>query len=799
MLPGGPPGHRTRASRGVMIFSAPKLRTDLTVREQQTPDGRFFVVKEPLSGNFFRLREAEHFVAQQLDGETPIEVVRQRTERQFATTLPAGTLNAFVTTLKAAGLLQSEAAPATQPTGGRRRILGNPLYLRFKLFDPDRLFTRLGPRLRPCFTPQFVVLSAALILLAIGTAAANWHAIILDLSRLYRISTIWLVLAVSFLVVSAHEFAHGLTCKHFGGAVHEIGFMLIYLQPALYCNVSDAWLFPKTSTRLWVGVSGPYFELVIWALATLLWRVTDGETWINYLALIVMATSGIKTCFNLNPLIKLDGYYLLSDYLEIPNLRARSFRYVGTLITRLLGSARRTEEEDVSPRERRIYLVYGVAGLVGSLSLLGYVGYLASASGYLGAGRASLLAVLLSACIVVMKIRRRFRRLFGGSSAASDPGDFDDSEGAETPGPSEPAGVGRTDGIPWRRRLVWTALTAAGALLLLVPRELRIPAAVDVLPSRNADVRSAVEGIIEKVYVDEGDRVSAGDVIARLSDKDTLTELEKTKADIKDAQAKLTMLEAGPNPEDVEVAKAAVSKAAGQLTFAESRLARFRTLFAEGLVARAELEDKQESATWAANDLAEAKRKLSALLNSIRPEQIEEAKAQSERLQTQRRYLEDQLRLLTVVSPVTGVVATPSRQLRELAGQLVRKGDLVAKVYEMNTVTAQLVVSEKDIADVRVGQGVDLKVRAYPDETFHGTVTAIATSAEGSAGQPQATGNVASADKTLLVTTEIDNRSHLLKPEMTGQAKIFCGRREGADLFMRSLARTFKVEFWGWW
>src|SRR5439155_836515 len=142
--------------------------------------------------------------------------------------------------------------------------------------------------------------------------------------------------------------------------------------------------------------------------------------------------------------------------------------------------------------------------------------------------------------------------------------------------------------------------------------------------------------IIEKVYVDEGDRVSAGDVIARLSDKDTLTELEKTKADIKDAQAKLTMLEAGPNPEDVEVAKATVSKAAGQLTFAESRLARFRTLFAEGLVARAELEDKQESATWAANDLAEAKRKLSALLNSIRPEHIEEASAQHERRRQRR-------------------------------------------------------------------------------------------------------------------------------------------------------------------
>src|SRR5213592_774476 len=630
MLPGGPPGHRTRASRGVMISSAPKLRTDLTVREQQTPDGRFFVVKEPLSGNFFRLREAEHFVAQQLDGEPPIEVVRQRTERQFATTLPAGTLNAFVTTLKAAGLLQSEAALATQPTGGRRRILGNPLSLRCKLFDPDRLFTRLGPRLRPCFTPQFVVLSAALILLAIGTAAANWHAIILDLSRLYRISTIWLVLAVSFPVVSAHEFAHGLTCKHFGGAVHEIGFMLIYLQPALYCNVSDAWLFPKTSTRLWVGVSGPYFELVIWALATLLWRVTDGETWINYLALIVMATSGIKTCFNLNPLIKLDGYYLLSDYLEIPNLRARSFRHVGTLIMRLFGSARRTEEE-VAPRERRIYLIYGVAALAGSLSLLGYIGYLATASGYLAPGRGSAIAVLLSACIVVMKVRRRFRRLFGRSSAAPDPDDFDDSEETPTPGSSEPAPGGSTDGSPRRRRLAWTALTATGALLFLVPRELRIPAAVDVLPSQNADVRSAVEGIIEKVYVDEGDHVRAGDVIARLSAKDTLAELGKTKADLRDARAKLAMLEAGPNPGDVEVAKAAVSRAADQLRYAQSRLARFRSLFADGLVARAELEDKEESTTSAANDLAEAKRKLSALLSSIRPEQIEEAKAQIQR------------------------------------------------------------------------------------------------------------------------------------------------------------------------
>src|SRR5881396_1319307 len=97
-----------------MTSSAPKLRTDLTVREQQTPDGRSFVVKEPVSGNFFRLREAEHFVARQLDGETPIEVVRRRAERQFATTLPAGTLNAFITSLKAQAASGKPALPPLQ-------------------------------------------------------------------------------------------------------------------------------------------------------------------------------------------------------------------------------------------------------------------------------------------------------------------------------------------------------------------------------------------------------------------------------------------------------------------------------------------------------------------------------------------------------------------------------------------------------------------------------------------------------------------------------------------------------------
>src|SRR5207253_2096815 len=287
-------------------------------------------------------------------------------------------------------------------------------------------------KVRFFFTPLFLVLSAAIILGAVYVAFANWEDAVQNVSRLFQYSAIPLILLVVFLVITAHEFAHGLTCKHFGGEVHELGFFLIYFQPALYCNVSDAWLFPEKSKRLWVGFAGPYFELFLWALATLAWRLTDMETWINYVALIVMTASGVKTLFNFNPLIKLDGYYLLSDYLEIPNLRRKSFRYVGQLIKRLFGFAPPTAEE-VSPRTRRIYLMYGLVATVSSFSLLAYV--LVSAANYAIEGRQPA-AVLLSFGLLGLKLRRRFRRLFGKTSNNSDPADDgDDFEISNTASP----------------------------------------------------------------------------------------------------------------------------------------------------------------------------------------------------------------------------------------------------------------------------------------------------------------------------------------------------------------------------
>src|SRR5207237_138067 len=300
------------------------------------------------------------------DGEPRGGTSRQRTEARFGGALAPERLAACLRRLAKAGLRENAAAPGSARRD--RRIRGSLLYLRFKVADPNRLFDRLARALRVCYTPHCCVLCATLIAGAVGTAVANWSDITQDLSRLYRLEAIPPFLAITFIAASAHEFAHGVTCKHFGGEVHELGFMLIYLQPAFYCNVSDAWLFPEKSKRLWVGFAGPYFELTLWALAVFTWRLTDVDIWANYVALIVMAGSGVKTLLNFSPLLKLDGYYLLSDYLDAPNLRRRSFRYMGNLMRRLWGGVTSPIAE-VTPRERRMYLAYG---LVAALPALGF-------------------------------------------------------------------------------------------------------------------------------------------------------------------------------------------------------------------------------------------------------------------------------------------------------------------------------------------------------------------------------------------------------------------------------------------
>lgn len=744
-----------------------KLRSDLVFSQQGGPEKPAYVIKDPAAGRFFRFGQLEHFIAQQLDGTITPEELQRRVQEAFGSSISTTTLEQFVERLRGLGLL-TDARAAVEPRRSKR-IGGDIFYIRFKAFDPDRFFSWLVGKIHFLFTPSFVATSALLIVFALGLTLTNWGEISREFLNLLQVESLLLAWFVMLGVITLHEFAHGLTCKHFGGHVHELGFLLLYFQPAFYCNVSDAWLFPEKSKRLWVTFAGAYFETFLWAISMIVWRVTDFDTTLNHLALVVSATSAIRSLFNLNPLIKLDGYYLLSDWLAIPNLRQKAFSYLNS---RALHWAPKTSSwlEQTTPRERRIFLVYGL--LAGGYTIWFLELVLSSLGNYLttryeawGFAAFTILVLSIFRYPMAHSLTRARSALVSADGKA-------------------------------RVRLVgkwFIALGLAGAFftgLYFWPLPLQVSGTFSILPARNAEVVAQVEGFVVEVPHDEGDVVHCEDVIARLNDRDVKADLDKLTAEIAEKQANLELLKAGARLEELELAKTTIGKAEERLKYARDVLEMDRALFKNSLLSKRELDLSEEASVVRQKELQEANDRHHLLLAGARPEEIAAMESGLNRLQSQQQYLQAQLKLLTVTSPVVGVIAT--HRLKEITGRHVKKGDLLAAVHELQTVTAEITVSEKDICDVKVGQKVVLKARALPRTSFEGTVTSIAPVATVADQNSQ-------AGPTVLVMTQLENSSLLLRPAMSGRAKIYCGERNALELLLRRLVRYFRVEFWSWW
>ena len=750
-----------------MSATFPRLRSDLIVSRQETPGGVVFVVKDPTVGRFVRFKEPEYFIARQFDGQTPLEEVRRRGETELGGSLSDATVRQFAGKLLNLGLLENDIEAQHEISSRRApgKFRGNVFYLRFKVFDPDKLFEKLLPRVRFAFTRQFAWFSLGIILLAALVTVLSWPEIHRSLPRLYRVESLVLAWLTFVSIVVGHEFSHGLTCKYFGGRVHEVGMLLIFLQPGMYCNVSDAWLFPEKSKRLLVTLAGAWFEIFCWAVATLVWRVTDPATLLNYLAMVVATTLGIKSLFNLNPLIKLDGYYLLSDYLEIPNLRRNAFTHMARSWKRRGSEA--SERAAVGPRERRIYWLYGLLAGTYSTWLLSFL--LLALGGFL-MRRYQSWGFIAFGLFLTLFFRSPLRK--GGRFLAS----------LCTP----KQGILR---VVKRFLKIAVVLGVIGTALYFIPAQLKVSGEFRILPIHNADVRADVEGVIEEIFRDEGDEVKAGDLIARLSDRDYQAELSKVQAEIAEKEARLRLLKAGPRAEEIELGKTTVIKGEERLKYAESFLDMEKALYEGKLSSKKDYEEAAELAALRRKELEESRGTLKLLLAGSRPETIEATEAELARLTSQQKYLGDQLRRLQIVSPIAGVVTT--HRLKERLGATLKKGDLVAEVHEVKTVTAEISIPEKEISDVKVGQAVVLKARAHLGTSFQGQVFSISPVAS-----KPAEGLV---QREFLVVTRLENADFSLKPEMTGNAKIYCGQRRLYEIVFRRLIRFVRVEFWSWW
>ncbi|MCK5662407.1 MAG: PqqD family peptide modification chaperone, partial [Thiotrichaceae bacterium] len=213
-----------------MTTHIPIIRADLSFSRQETDEGSFFIVKDQESGRFYRFGEIEYYIIKHLDGKNPLATICTWVAEKYGTTLDEDTLEGFISSLKQRGLLENSASSTDKKTQ-QRRIKGTLLYLRFSAFDPDQLLNYLVVKLRFIFTPYFIFFSAALVLLSWLVLLTHADEIQRDIAShlsLGSLFTLWLVILIT---VTAHEFAHGLTCKYFGGEVHEIGFLLLFFMP----------------------------------------------------------------------------------------------------------------------------------------------------------------------------------------------------------------------------------------------------------------------------------------------------------------------------------------------------------------------------------------------------------------------------------------------------------------------------------------------------------------------------------------------------------------------------------------
>ncbi|HEY2787162.1 MAG TPA: biotin/lipoyl-binding protein [Fimbriiglobus sp.] len=520
-----------------------KVRPDLQVTEQKYEGKIAHVVKDPVCLRYYRFNKQEYFVFQLFDGEHTMDDVRKAFEEEFKPhRLEFQDLESFARQLITAGLVQQEM-PGTGKHLFRRRLkqrrsrriaaVSNILYWKIPVFDPDRILNWMVRYLSWIFTWWFFTASVGLMLAAVLHVTLHFQTFYDKLPQYQEFFAfnsmlyLWLSLGVVKVI---HEFGHGLSCKAFGGESHEMGILLMCLSPALYCNVTDAWTVANKWKRIIISFAGIYVELIIASLATFVWWYTPHLPVTNNIALCLMTLCSVSTfVFNANPLMRFDGYYMMADWLEIPNLRDRSNKFINNLFLEKCLGIEVPPEQYMATTRKWLFVVYAIASWVYRWTVTFSVIWFLS--DFLGPklkiisqmiAIASLVSMFVWPVIRVVKnIRQR----------------------------------GRLPDMKAKRVYVTFSVVAIlAAVLFLVPlpvSRVRETGLVAVHPDAGEPVGLVSPGVLVSLEVEDGQRVRKGDVIARFDPKrleGKVKELEaKLNAVLKEAdQLRLQLIPAAP-------------------------------------------------------------------------------------------------------------------------------------------------------------------------------------------------------------------------------------------------------------
>jgi len=496
----------------------PKLRDGLVIRKVAEGDDVAYTVCDSPRDKYFRIDPYTYLVATHLDGRrTLAEVSRLCQEAMPYNDFSLPVVEEAVQDLNEIGLLEDpysknllliERARVRRPK--ITEFFRNMLRWEVGIWDPDTFLDRTIDRLRWLFHPALAVSVALGLLWCLWLVFVNRNRVSFDPLYLLgfggaenAVQGFIFIMAILTVVGVVHELGHAYACKHFGGEVHRMGAMVLYFGPCFFCDVSHSMLFENRWHRIWVAMAGIYFESFITIAAAIVWQITPPELALNDLSYRVMMMGLLfGVIWNLNPLLKFDGYFVLSDILQIAELREKSMRYVRDLIRRPFRRAEPPAERVIGRRRRRAYIVYGLATLVHSYLVI--VCFFQWLKGTL-VGAWSETGFLVFACMVGMFVRKPVTNAVTRATAA-----------VRKPTRSM---------IPWAAAIVALALAA---------HFIRLPGYVDAtaryVSSEREAVRAEEPGRVAAVFVGEGDRVFPGRVVAILENDSLLAAWQSASA-----------------------------------------------------------------------------------------------------------------------------------------------------------------------------------------------------------------------------------------------------------------------------
>lgn len=483
---------------------------------------RWYVLQDSTGGRYHRLSPGAYAFVSRMDGVLTVQELWDEACRNGGDAIPTqDEVVELLMQLHSNDLLHCDVTPDAaelfERYTKRRKLkwkqwITQPLSLRIPLLNPEPFLTRWAPHLVWVFSTRGALLWLAMVLPALVLAGRNWSELTVNLSDHVLATSNLLVLAFVYPIVKAlHELGHGFATKVWGGPVHEMGLMFLLFAPVPYVDASAASAFRSKRQRVIVGAAGMLVELFLAAIAMYIWVLVEPGV-VRAIAFNVMLIAGVSTIIvNGNPLMRYDGYYILADLIEIPNLGQRGQRYLTYLSDRYLFGAKELESPDETIAEKRWLVGYTVISwLYRVFVMVAIILFIAGEFFIFGV----LLALWGAFGLFIVPLWKAGKHILESPTLHR-----------------------------YRERAIKLTAVLVTVILIfgiIVPLPLRTQAEGVVWLPEQALVRAGVNGFFKRWLVAPGSQVSKGTALFMMDDPLLETEMKVARAKVNEAQARYT-------------------------------------------------------------------------------------------------------------------------------------------------------------------------------------------------------------------------------------------------------------------